>query len=108
MTATTATVTIAFGNSRSAKHFAQWLSGQGEQDYWVWMDARESEEAGDITATRFERWQVDPETGNVMIPTRMGRLSPGCPCDLECCMEDHRSECRCCSQSRGDDEADAD
>lgn len=49
----TSTVTINFANAKAAKHFVAWLDGQGEQNYWVWMECREQEEKGDITATHF-------------------------------------------------------
>lgn len=41
------------GDAKAAEHFMQWLCGQGEQDYWLWMECREMEEPGDITVTRF-------------------------------------------------------
>jgi hypothetical protein len=44
---------IKFSSDRAAAHFKSWLDGQGEQDYWTWMECREEEEKGDITATRF-------------------------------------------------------
>lgn len=47
-------ITIEFANPEAALHFATWLCEQGEQDYWQWMECREQEEKGDITATSFE------------------------------------------------------
>lgn len=38
----------------AAGHFISWLSGQGEQDYWTWMEYRESEEYGNITIRHFD------------------------------------------------------
>ncbi len=49
-----ADVVIHFGNKAAAKHFMSWLDGQGEQDYWTWMECREGEESGDITAVNFK------------------------------------------------------
>jgi hypothetical protein len=46
-------LTIEFDNEKAMLHFKGWLSGQGEQDYWLWMECREQEEEGDITATEF-------------------------------------------------------
>ena len=48
------TLKIEFNSPETALHFASWLDGQGEQDYWIWMECREQEEEGDITATRFD------------------------------------------------------
>jgi len=47
-------VKIIFDNVNAADHYLHWLCGQGEQDYWLWMEYREQEEDGDITATRFD------------------------------------------------------
>ena len=44
---------IEFDNEEAADHFAGWLCGAGEQDYWDWMAYREREESGDITAVNF-------------------------------------------------------
>ena len=41
---------IKFANEAAAAHFALWLCEGGEQDYWDWMEYREREEEGDITA----------------------------------------------------------
>jgi hypothetical protein len=35
-------------------HFATWMSELGEQQYWQWMEHREAEDPGDITAIRFD------------------------------------------------------
>lgn len=48
------TVKIQFDNEVAARHFLRWLCGQGEQDYWMWMEGIEETEKGDITATRFD------------------------------------------------------
>ncbi len=49
-------VQFVFDNDESAEHFLSWLCGAGEQDYWQWMEYRESEENGDITVTNFDYW----------------------------------------------------
>jgi len=48
-----ADLVIRFGNEKALRHFAHWLCGAGEQDYWDWMKHREGEEDGDITVTGF-------------------------------------------------------
>ena len=82
-------LTIEFGSPEAAEHFAVWLSGQGEQDYWAWMEYREQEELGDITATIFDYFSGQDESfpandarryknavflGDGVIRTRCGRL----------------------------------
>jgi hypothetical protein len=47
-------VVFEFDNPRMAYHFKSWLSGQGEQSYWMWMECREDEEEGNITAKDFD------------------------------------------------------
>lgn len=44
---------IKFPNQEAMEHFAAWLCESGEQQYWEWMEYREQEEDGDITATHF-------------------------------------------------------
>jgi hypothetical protein len=47
-------LTIEFANPEAMHHFASWLCGSGEQEYWQWMECREEdEEDGDITALEF-------------------------------------------------------
>lgn len=46
-------LTIIFENERALMHFKSWMCGSGEQSYWEWMEARESEEDGNITALNF-------------------------------------------------------
>ena len=65
------TLTFEFENERAANHFKVWLCEQGEQDYWTWMECRESEEAGDITGNDFEYHNV---TGSI-IPVKCGRIT---------------------------------
>ena len=68
------TLQIQFDNVEALKHFAQWLDGQGEQDYWVWMECREQEEKGEITALKF-KYQVNSQaTDGNYIFTKCGRL----------------------------------
>lgn len=47
---------IEFSNRKAMEHFARWLCGSGEQEYWTWMECSELDEpdAEDITATKFE------------------------------------------------------
>jgi len=69
-------VIIDFANELAAKHFALWLSGAGEQDYWMWMEAREAQERlRNISATRFKynRLQKDAD-GNFNIDTVLGSV----------------------------------
>jgi len=48
-------VKFEFPSELIAKHFVHWMCGQGEQDYWTWMDAREYEEPDkEITAACFK------------------------------------------------------
>jgi len=46
-------LTIEFDNQEALKHFTLWLCESGEQAYWDWMEYREQEEEGDITAVDF-------------------------------------------------------
>ena len=64
------TVKINFDNKEAAENFRDWLDGQGEQDYWTWMEERENEDEGNITATNFKYNRNDLE-----INTECGRLS---------------------------------
>lgn len=50
------TLVFKFDNQLAANHFKHWLCGQGEQDYWMWMEEREKEESGDITVLDFDYW----------------------------------------------------
>lgn len=49
-------LTFEFDNEEALNHFKLWLCEQGEQDYWMWMEYREQEETGDITAVDFDYW----------------------------------------------------
>jgi len=70
---------IQFANEKALKHFAGWLSGAGEQDYWQWMEYREQEEKGDITALNFKYRKGSGELflGDNTIRTELGRLDDG-------------------------------
>ena len=61
-------LTITFQSQKAAEHFKHWLCGQGEQDYWTWMEYREQEEKGNITGLNF-----DYHKGSE-IPVSCGRL----------------------------------
>ena len=73
---------IEFSNRKAMEHFAQWLCGSGEQEYWTWMECRELDEpdAECITATRFEYYFPPPDladaefAGDDTIRTTCGRL----------------------------------
>ena len=78
------TIKIEFDNPEAAQHFATWLCESGEQQYWNWMEGREEEEEGPITATSFDyhNTQVDEHGEKVYgefmedwtIKTKCGRL----------------------------------
>ena len=61
---------IEFDNEKALNHFASWLCESGEQSYWQWMECREEEEDGNITATRFWYHRLANQT----IETVCGRL----------------------------------
>lgn len=46
-------LTIEFDNEKAREHFVGWLCGQGEQNYWVWMEAREYEERDEDITVQF-------------------------------------------------------
>jgi hypothetical protein len=70
-------VKFIFDNEASAQHFLKWLCGSGEQDYWQWMECRESQESGNITVKNFDYWSgnVDAGFGNSDIICKSGRLT---------------------------------
>ncbi len=71
-------VKFVFDNEKTAKHFIRWLCGSGEQHYWNWMESRESEESGDITATKFDYWngtKDGAQFGKGKIVATSGRLT---------------------------------
>ena len=68
---------IEFDSKSIAEHFASWLCGSGEQQYWNWMEYREQEEDGDITAVSFEYFPEEENAefiGDLTIRTKSGRL----------------------------------
>ena len=66
----TNTLRIEFDNPEAALlHFKSWLCGSGEQSYWTWMECREDEEDGPITAKRFNYHKDGP-----LIEAECGRL----------------------------------
>lgn len=68
-------ITIQFENEKAAQHFAHWLDGQGEQDYWTWMECREQEEDGDITAKRFVYLKDGKFAPDGVIGVVLGRIT---------------------------------
>lgn len=56
------TITIEFDNEIIAHHFAIWMTECGEQDYHNYMEYREEEEDGNITAVDFNYWGELDET----------------------------------------------
>jgi hypothetical protein len=74
---------IHFANTRAARHFKTWLCESGEQAYWGWMEFRESEEDGDITAVSFDY------QGQEIIKTKCGRLTDEDPVILPPGAADH-------------------
>ncbi len=59
MTEKIVTLKIEFANQKALKHFASWLCGSGEQQYWDWMESQEQVEIGDITAVDFDYHNED-------------------------------------------------
>lgn len=66
-------VTFKFENDAAAAHFLSWLCESGEQGYWQWMECREAEEDGPITAVSFE-YHPDGIFGGGPIVATCGRL----------------------------------
>lgn len=67
-------IIIRFASKESAKHFALWLCESGEQAYWDWMEAREEEEDGPITAVSFGYHGEEDETNAKNDPSRYGEF----------------------------------
>lgn len=67
-------LTIEFDNQEALEHFASWLCGAGEQDYWQWMECREDEEGGNITAFQFHYHGPEDETKAQNDPSRYGEF----------------------------------
>lgn len=72
------TVRIEFDTKEAALYFMRWLCGYGEHSYWDWMEYREQEEDGFITATSFDYWDGTGKGANfgqnLIIHTKCGRL----------------------------------
>lgn len=68
------TVSIKFANEEAADHFSTWLCESGEQSYWDWMECREQEEDGDITAINFHYHGEEDETKAHTDPNRYGKF----------------------------------
>jgi hypothetical protein len=68
------TIQIKFANAKAARHFALWLCEGGEQDYWNWMEVREEEEKGDITAIEFHYHGEEDESKATDDPKRYGEF----------------------------------
>lgn len=62
MTKKSQDVTVRFASKVAARHFAEWLCGSGEQQYWEWMRCREEEERGKITAVSFHYHGEEDQT----------------------------------------------
>ena len=67
-------ITIEFDNLEAAHHFAMWLCESGEQDYWNWMEYREDEEDGNITATEFNYHKIVDDTKEETDPERYAQF----------------------------------
>ena len=52
-----------------------WLYGRGEQDYWYYMECREQEEKGSITATYFNYHKDNKFLPDNVIETVCGRIN---------------------------------
>jgi hypothetical protein len=72
--AKTTNIQIQFANKKVADHFCNWLCWAGEQDYWTWMECREGEEDGDITAIEFNYHGKEDETKAKNDPERYGEF----------------------------------
>lgn len=58
------TLVFKFDSVEAANHFKHWLCGQGEQQYWDWMECREQEKKNkekDITVLDFDYWSGTDE-----------------------------------------------
>lgn len=67
-------VKIKFANKKAADHFLVWLCESGEQEYWQWMECRESDEKGNITALIFEYHNPNNGKFGPTVDTVLGRL----------------------------------
>lgn len=67
-------LSMEFDSKEAADHFAGWLCGWGEQQYWQWMEYREEEEDGNITATEFHYHGEEDETKSINDSSRYGEF----------------------------------
>ena len=71
-------LTMEFDNQEALSHFASWLCGAGEQDYWQWMECREGEleeeDDIDITALSFHYHGPEDETKAKTDKSRYGEF----------------------------------
>lgn len=68
-------LTIEFSSKTVRDHFATWLCELGEQDYWQWMEYREQELNGKITAISFDYHDERGKfLGDGIVRTSAGRL----------------------------------
>lgn len=50
---------LKFDSPEAAECFKSWLCGQGEQDYWLWMEHQPESEQQHATKS-FDYWGSDP------------------------------------------------
>lgn len=67
-------ITIKFDSDEVAMHFAEWLCGAGEKDYWNWMESRERKNQGNITAIYFGYHGVEDTSKEETDPDRYGEF----------------------------------
>lgn len=65
---------IKFDNQKALQHFASWLSGSGEQDYWIWMECQEDKEPGNITVREFHYHGEEDQSKAKDDPARYGEF----------------------------------
>jgi len=73
-------LTIEFDNPEALKHFATWLCESGEQTYWDWMEYREEDEEGDITAISFDYHNTKEVNGKEICGKFMKDNTIRCKC----------------------------
>lgn len=67
-------LTIEFDSQSCLEHFASWLCNSGEAQYWEWMEYREQEESGNITATQFHYHGIEDQTKEITDASRYGEF----------------------------------
>lgn len=70
-------ITIKFDSEAAAMHFAHWLCGSGEQQYWDWMRYREQEEEGNITVVKFRYFPEEPCSDDSFMADGVVRTTTG-------------------------------